>query len=192
MEVDTSKNWPGGTPIWRPGPSWARQIVPWVAMRCTAREWVGPLAVGGRADVCMAQPVPTLARPRRQAGRHPRGVPLARVRADLLAVATQDLEDRLSECPLLRFPSSGVAVWDNSVRASLSRPYNRLTFAHHCRRTPRCLHNHPVRHAYLRLSVHHRSRCLARRTPVVARQESGASVVRLYVRDGCATGIRPH
>ena len=60
-----------------------------------AREWIGPLAVGGRADVCMAQPVPTLARPLRQAGRHPRGVPLARVRADLLAVAAQDLEDGL-------------------------------------------------------------------------------------------------
>jgi transposase len=64
-----------------------------------AREWVGPVAVGGRGDVCMAQPVPTLARSLRQAGRHPRGVPLARVRADLLAVAVQDVEDRLSGCP---------------------------------------------------------------------------------------------
>jgi transposase len=36
------------------------------------------------------------ARPLRQAGRHPRGVPLARVRANLLAVAAQDVEDRLN------------------------------------------------------------------------------------------------
>src|SRR5262249_40005486 len=71
-----------------------------------AREWSGPVAVGGRADVCMAQPVPTRARPLRQAGRHPRGVPLARVRADLLAVAVQDVEDRLSGCPNCPAPNA--------------------------------------------------------------------------------------
>lgn len=88
---------------------WARQIVPWVAMRRTAHgSGLGRWRWVVRADVCMAQPVPTLARPLRQAGRHPRSVPLARVRADLLAVATQDLEDRLSECPRLRFQSSGL------------------------------------------------------------------------------------
>ena len=64
-----------------------------------AREWVRSLAVGRGADVCVAQSVPTLARPLRQAGRHPRGVPLARVRPDLLAIAGQDMENRLRPMP---------------------------------------------------------------------------------------------
>ena len=69
--------------------------------RCVdcAREWVRSLAVGRGADVCVAQSVPTLARPLRQAGRHPRGVPLARVRPDLLAIAGQDMENRLRPMP---------------------------------------------------------------------------------------------
>ena len=58
-----------------------------------AREWVRSLAVGRGADVCVAQSVPTLARPLRQARRHPRGVPLARVRSDLLACPAEDLGD---------------------------------------------------------------------------------------------------
>jgi hypothetical protein len=47
--------------------------------------------------------------------------------------------------------------------AQQSRPYNRLTFAYHYRRTPRRLQNHPDRQAHLRCSVHHRSRCVASR-----------------------------
>ncbi len=64
-----------------------------------AREWVRSLAVGRGADVRVAQSVPTLARPLRQAGRHPRGVPLARVRPDLLVIAAQDMENRLRPMP---------------------------------------------------------------------------------------------
>src|SRR6186713_3496210 len=76
-----------------PDPLWDRY-----ASYC-AREWVRSLAVGRGADVCVAQSVPTLARPLRQAGRHPRGVPLARVRPDLLAIAAQDMENRLRPMP---------------------------------------------------------------------------------------------
>ena len=65
------------------------------------------MAVGRAADVCLAQPVPTLARPLRQAGRHPRGFPFARVRADLLAVPTKGLEDRLSAWPLSHLSGLG-------------------------------------------------------------------------------------
>ena len=54
----------------------------------------GPVAVG--ADVCQAQPVPTLShRCDKRADIH-RGVPLARMRADLLTVAAPDVADRLS------------------------------------------------------------------------------------------------
>ena len=78
----------------------ARHIVPWIAMRRTAHgSGLGRWAVGRGADVCVAQSVPTLARPLRQAGRHPRGVPLARVRPDLLAIAAQDMENRLRPMP---------------------------------------------------------------------------------------------
>src|SRR6188768_3514370 len=76
-----------------PDPLWDRY-----ASYC-AREWVRSLAVGRGTDVCVAQSVPTLARPLRQAGRHRRGVPLARVRPDLLAIAAQDMENRLRPMP---------------------------------------------------------------------------------------------
>ena len=61
-----------------------------------ARQRFGNLALGRRADICLAQSVSTAPCPLRQAGRHPRSVPLARLCADLLAVVAQDLEDRLS------------------------------------------------------------------------------------------------
>jgi hypothetical protein len=78
----------------------ARHIVPWIAMRRTAHgSGLGRWRWGRGADVCVAQSVPTLARPLRQAGRHPRGVPLARVRPDLLAIAAQDMENRLRPMP---------------------------------------------------------------------------------------------
>src|SRR5678815_3183923 len=76
-----------------PDPLWDRY-----ASYC-AREGVWSLAVGRGTDVCVAQSVPTLVRPLRQAGRHPRGVPLARVRPDLLAIAAQDMENRLRPMP---------------------------------------------------------------------------------------------
>ena len=75
-----------------------------------AWEWIGPVALGRGTHICVAQSVSPLARSLRQASRHPPGVPLARVRADLLAVAAQDVEDRLSGRPLLRRPCQ-VAVW---------------------------------------------------------------------------------
>ena len=84
-------------------------------------------------------PVPALARPLRQARRHPRS-PLARLRADLLAVVAQDVEDGLRGCPFLptriarsRFPAviasavptraSGVSSPDyQTVRRTRSNP----------------------------------------------------------------------
>ena len=69
-----------------------------------AWEWPGSVAVGCRADVRMAESISPSTCPLRQTGRHPRGVPLARVRADLLAVAAQGVEDRLSGRP--RSPAS--------------------------------------------------------------------------------------
>jgi transposase len=61
-----------------------------------ARQWFGSLTLGRRADICLAQSVSTPPCPVRQACRHPRSVPLGRLCADLLAVAAQDVEDRLS------------------------------------------------------------------------------------------------
>ena len=83
--------------------------ISWRGSLCVVRawEWVGPVAVGRGADVCLAQPVPTLARPLRQAGRHPRGIPFARVRADLLAVPTKGVEDRLSAWSLSQLSGLG-------------------------------------------------------------------------------------
>ena len=80
----------------------ARHIVPLLAMRRTdAWEWPGPVAVGRGAHVCLAESVSPPARPVRQAGRHPRGVSVARVRADLLAVSAKALDDGLSARSLL-------------------------------------------------------------------------------------------
>src|SRR5678815_5035315 len=69
-----------------------------------AVAWAG--GSGSWSALFLAQPVPALARPLRQARRHPRCVPLVRLRADLLAVAAQDVEDRL-RMPFLRRPSPG-------------------------------------------------------------------------------------
>jgi transposase len=69
-----------------------------------AREWLGSMAVGRGAHICLAQSVSPLACAVRKAGRHPRGVPLARVRADLLAITAADVEQGLSGCPLARRP----------------------------------------------------------------------------------------
>src|SRR4030095_11836177 len=49
----------------------------------------GVLALGRRTVVCVVESVSASTRPLRQTGRHPRGVSLARVRVDLLAVAAQ-------------------------------------------------------------------------------------------------------
>jgi len=79
-----------------------------------ARQRFGKLAMGRRADICLAQSVSTSPCPLRQAPRHPRSVPLIRLCADLLAVAAQDV-DRLSRCA---FSSSNrqVTVWGSGVR----------------------------------------------------------------------------
>ncbi len=78
-----------------------RGILPLLAMRpYQARQRFGNLALGRRADICVAQSVSTPSCPLRQAGRHSRSVPLARLCASLLAVAAQDVEDRLSRSAL--------------------------------------------------------------------------------------------
>ena len=64
-----------------------------------ARERTGPISLGCRAHVCLAESVSPPAGPVRQVGRHSRGVPVARVRADLLAIAAQDMENRLRPMP---------------------------------------------------------------------------------------------
>jgi len=78
-----------------------------------ARQRFGNLALGRRADICLAQSVSTPSCPVRQAGRHSRSVPLARLCASLLAVAAQDVEDRLSRSasltPIARSPLGVVA-----------------------------------------------------------------------------------
>jgi transposase len=73
-----------------------RHIVPLLAVRRTEHRG---------AHLFLAEPVPALACPLRQARRHPRSVPLARLRADLLAVVAQDVEDVLRGCPFSRRPS---------------------------------------------------------------------------------------
>ncbi len=74
-----------------------RHIVPLLAMRGPEHgSDLGPVPLGRGAHVCLAQSVSPLAGAVWLARRHLRGVPLARVRADLLAVAAQDVEDRLS------------------------------------------------------------------------------------------------
>ena len=61
-----------------------------------ARQWSWAVAVGRRADVRLAESISTSARPVRQTGRLPRGISLARLRVDLLAVAAQGLDDGLN------------------------------------------------------------------------------------------------
>jgi len=56
----------------------------------------GTVALGCRADVRVAEPVSSPARPIRQTGRHPRSVPLAWLCADLLAVPSEDLGSRVA------------------------------------------------------------------------------------------------
>jgi len=48
------------------------------------------MAVGGRTDLCLAESIPPAARSVRKAGRHTRGIPLARVCSDLLEVSPPD------------------------------------------------------------------------------------------------------
>ena len=86
-----------------------------------AWQWSGPVAMGRGTHLRLAQSVSPPARPLRQAGRHPRGVPLARVRADLLAVAAQDVEGRLR--PMPAFPA---LVRQKAVLLWKSRPYGCL------------------------------------------------------------------
>jgi hypothetical protein len=87
----------------------------------TAAAWGG--GAGCRADVRMAESIPPSTRPLRQTGRHPRGVPLAWVRADLLAAVAQDVEDRLSGCtPSPRPPPSRRFPWRNRSRAATRAP----------------------------------------------------------------------
>ena len=80
-----------------------------------ARQRFGNLALGRRADICVAQSVSTPSCPLRQAGRHSRSVPLARLCASVLAVAAQDVEDRLSRSALSRSHRQ-VAVGGRGVR----------------------------------------------------------------------------
>ena len=63
------------------------------------RTGVGWAGGGGWSSGRLHGSTSSDARPLRQAGRHPRRVPLARVRADLLAVAAQDVETRLRPMP---------------------------------------------------------------------------------------------
>jgi transposase len=73
-----------------------RHIVPLLAMRRTeAWEWPGSVALGRGAHLRLAQSIPTPPRPLRQTGRHPRGLPLTRVRDDLLAHLAEDMGDQL-------------------------------------------------------------------------------------------------
>src|SRR6266487_3952497 len=58
------------------------------------------MALGRGADVRLAESISPPTRPLRQADRHPRGVLLAGVRADLLAIAAKALDDGLSGFPL--------------------------------------------------------------------------------------------
>jgi transposase len=109
----------------------ARHILPLLAMRRTKHgsgldrwRWVVERTF-------VAQPVSTLARPLRQPGRHPRGVPLALVRADLLAVAAQDVEDGLSGCPPSPWDAGRFATRSTSPPASV-----RAVTAHHLRPVP--------------------------------------------------------
>jgi hypothetical protein len=102
-----------------------RSSVNWYGRRAASRsfvgswEWPGPVAVGRGADVGLAQPVPALARPLRQAHRRPRSVPLARVRDDLLAVVAQDVEDHLGGCPFSPAPiAKSPFSWGNRVHAA--------------------------------------------------------------------------
>jgi len=71
-----------------------------------AREWLGPVALGRRAYLCLVESVPPPARPLRQTGGHPPGLSLARVRADLLAIDAKALGDGLSGSPLRQRPRS--------------------------------------------------------------------------------------
>ena len=59
---------------------------------------------GRGAHIFLAESVSPFAGAVRKAGRHPRGVSLARMRADLLAVAAPEVEDCLSGCAPLRLP----------------------------------------------------------------------------------------
>lgn len=61
-----------------------------------ARERFGPLAVGCGTHVRLAQSVSTLAHPLRQTRRHPRGVSLIGLYADLLAVPAKEVAGRVS------------------------------------------------------------------------------------------------
>src|SRR4030095_2563562 len=63
--------------------------------------WIGPVAVGRGAHICLAESLPPTPRPLRQAGRHPRGVPVTWLCADLLAASPKELDDGLSGRPVL-------------------------------------------------------------------------------------------
>jgi transposase len=60
-----------------------RRIVPRLDAPHRTRERLGSLAVGGGTHVRVAESVPASPRPLRQTGRNPRGIPFARLCADL-------------------------------------------------------------------------------------------------------------
>jgi len=74
----------------------ARHIVPLLAAgRTTHGTGLGRFA-GSWSARCVAQRVPSPPRSLRQASRHPRGVPLPRMRIDLLALVAKNLAGRLT------------------------------------------------------------------------------------------------
>ena len=54
-------------------------------------QWAGPMALGGRTDLRLAESVPATARALRKAGGHPRGISVPGMRSDLLALLASRL-----------------------------------------------------------------------------------------------------
>src|SRR5262245_22078872 len=81
-----------GMTCWRRLRDWQRAGV-WDLMHFALLDW---LARADQIDWSRAVVDSCSIRTLRQARRHPRSVPLARLCADLLAIAAQDAEDRLS------------------------------------------------------------------------------------------------
>jgi Transposase DDE domain len=74
----------------------SRHILPARDAPYQERQRLGPVALGCRADVCVAESISSLACPLRETVRHPSSIPLARLYVDLLAVAAQGLDDGLN------------------------------------------------------------------------------------------------
>ena len=101
----------------------ARHNEPWVAMRRQARERPAPVALGRRAYLCLAESIRRLS-VRYDKRADIRSIPLARVRADLRAVAAQDVENRLKADAIFpRRPSTNSPGFcQNRVHAAAWRP----------------------------------------------------------------------